>query len=200
MIKASLFWDTVDTLSYALHCGIIRKGCSSCDAMGVLIAHANQIKFRKDEEEDRYFPRRKKVRLVNGVLIGIEAWIDLFRTTEDSIQYVNKGMLPLPDIVQDDCLHLDFRTLENVLALIHTTQRDVDQLRRIEYAFETHTYIQSCLYPVTHPILIRDDLRSGVMAVLDQLFDIHEVGEQEEKDRAIMGMYQRDGYTWRSSA
>lgn len=154
MNRPDLFEHSVAVLVKAFFDGTLAKGlCAAC-AVGNLVAAGQggtitrTLPFVRHNDRDVTFCCDTKN----------QYWGSLFTTADGEQQFCS-----------------DYLRNSEVRANIRATGYATRDLMRIEYAFETHTDICATAYHRHSEEEILDDQYRGLMAVLDVLFDIHEV-------------------------
>lgn len=171
------FENSVSVLVNAFFTSTLAKGtCSAC-AVGNLVADGMNGKIIKMSRRDfetglnrLSYSCLDKDNIKNDGFMDFNksqnnyAWKDLFFTAggNQTVKF---------DHVKD----------EEVVKNVNATNYSFWELMRIELAFETNTHIHIKYYSKSSEKHIINDQFKGLMAVLDILFDIHEV-EQDQKE------------------
>ena len=157
--------NAIDIFLDAINEGTLAKGnCVAC-AVGNLVAHGMGSKV---VNEDMLFVTKPFV--VNSI------WSDLFMTDSDGYQSLESHN---PNGLDEMIKQPKYKSLRDAMEKIDFT---VDELRQIEYVFETNTNIKHIDYDVHTKEEIRADQIKGLEAVVklmltfdEQVDDVKEV-------------------------
>lgn len=153
--------ERLDNSLYALHHAffnkILGKGtCDSC-AVGVIIAHSQNIQLKTHKE-------------IHRSSIPMDAWMRLFFTDIDNQQIRQKQ------------IYCKFQ-IDEALELISKTGYSEDELAQIEHAFEINTIVRSIDILERNRM---ENLQKGLFAVvevlckLDQIIDEYSIYEYKK--------------------
>jgi hypothetical protein len=135
--------------------GTLGKGtCHAC-AIGNMVADAMGAKIYYDKENSKLDCNKDNA-----------FWGQLFATSvlgKQNRYYVGLEFLPI--------------TQKNIRKVEKLTGYSVDELCKIEYAFETNTQIHNLYYQFATEQEVMDDQFNGLMAVMDVLIELDDIKE-----------------------
>ena len=146
----------IDIFLDAINEGTLAKGtCAAC-AVGNLVAYGMGAKVVRDEFDYYAAQHSKGTRVVNS------EWSRFFTTFRDGSRKM--GTLPFSEIVR-------FPSLQKAIDDIGFT---LEELSKIEYAFETNTLISWDSYHLYTPAKVRADQIKGLEAVIRVMLQFDE--------------------------
>lgn len=158
------FETAFNALTAAFFDGTLAKGnCSAC-AVGNIVAASMGGKVYKLEDPDS-----------GGIVFEANCtndfWANLFHTTDFGTQYKNKDLWGVPIS--------SFQIIAFTKHLQTLTLYKVDELAKVEHAFETNTAINWYEYKLHTEQAILEDQYSGLMAVMNVLIELDQVQDGE---------------------